>query len=69
MGVAESLTRPSGLEAVRKAVKDPSQFEAVFEIKGQKQVNLETRILASGPIDSSAIWSGAKANTVSFPAE
>ncbi|MBI1360051.1 MAG: hypothetical protein GC155_07165 [Alphaproteobacteria bacterium] len=69
MGVAESLSKAGSLDALGKPAKDGGSFEALFEIKGQKQVNLETRILATSRIDSAAIWTGAKANAVSFPAE
>ena len=69
MGVAESLSRAGGLDPLRKPARDGGSFEALFEIKGQKQVNLETRILATSAIDSAAIWAGGKANAVSFPAE
>jgi hypothetical protein len=69
MGVAESLSKPASLEALRKAVKDTGSFEALYEIKGQKQVNLEARVVATAAIDSAAIWAGGKADVVSFPAE
>jgi hypothetical protein len=69
MGVAENLSRPSSLETLRKAVKDTGSFEALYEIKGQKQVNLEARVVATANIDSAAIWAGGKTAVVSFPAE
>ena len=69
MGVAENLSRPSSLETLRKAVKDTGSFEALYEIKGQKQVNLEARVVATASIDSAAIWTGGKTAEVSFPAE
>jgi hypothetical protein len=69
MGVAENLSKPSSLEILRKAVKDTGSFEALYEIKGQKQVNLEARVVATAPIDSASIWTGDKTAAVSFPAE
>jgi hypothetical protein len=69
MGVAENLTRPASLEALGKMAKDNGSFEALYEIKGQKQVNLEARVVATANIDSAAIWAGGKSNPVSFPAE
>ena len=69
MGVAESLSKPASLEALRKAVKDNGSFEALYEIKGQKQVSLEAKVVATAALDSAAIWAGGKANPVSFPAE
>ncbi len=69
MGVAESLSKPASLEALRRAVNDSGSFEALYEIKGQKQVNLEARVVATAAIDSAAIWAGGKADAISFPAE
>lgn len=69
MGVAEALTQPERLRRVEQAIGGKKDFEALFEVKGQKHVNLEAQVLASYPLDSSAIWSGARANIASFPAE
>ena len=44
-----------------------SDFEALFEVKGQKHVNLEAQVVASYPLDGEAIWSGERANTASYP--
>lgn len=69
MGVAENLSKPAGLEALGKAAGNSKSFEALYEVKGQKHVNLEARILATANIDSAAIWTGDKTRVVSFPAE
>ena len=69
MGVAEALTQPDRLKRVEQAIAGKRDFEALFEVKGQKHVNLEAQVLASYPLDSKAIWSGARANIASFPAE
>jgi hypothetical protein len=69
MGVAEKLTRLVELSEVEKKAAGADDFEALFEVKGQKHMNLEARVLASYPVDSSSIWTGANANTVTAPAE
>lgn len=67
MGVAESLARPSSIEEIEKNTNGARDFEMLFEVKGQKHVNLETRPLVSYGIDSASIWTGAQANRRSFP--
>lgn len=67
MGVAEALTQIDRLEKVEKKTGGEKDFEALFEVKGQKHVNLEAQVLASNGIDSPTIWSGAPANVASFP--
>jgi hypothetical protein len=69
MGVAESLTRMSSLGEVEKITDGVKDFEMLFEVKGQKHVNLETRPLASYELDSASIWTGANANAGAFPPE
>ena len=69
MGVAESLTRTSSLGEVEKITDGVKDFEMLFEVKGQKHVNLETRPLASYELDSASIWTGANANAGAFPTE
>ncbi|MDP3494112.1 MAG: hypothetical protein Q8R82_13455 [Hyphomonadaceae bacterium] len=67
MGVAEALTQMDRLAKVEKKTGDSTDFEALFEVKGQKHVNLEAQVLASYDLDSSTIWSGAPANVASYP--
>jgi len=69
MGVAEKLTRIASLGELEKKAEGAPDFEMLFEVKGQKHVNLETRPLASYQLDSAAIWTGANANTGAFPAK
>jgi hypothetical protein len=69
MGVAEKLTRVVELSEVEKKAAGADNFEALFEVKGQKHMNLEARVLASYPVDSSSIWIGANANAVTAPVE
>ncbi|RYG31552.1 MAG: hypothetical protein EON93_12760 [Burkholderiales bacterium] len=67
MGVAEALTQIDRLEKVEKKTGGEKDFEALFEVKGQKHVNLEAQVLASNEIDSPTIWGGAPANVASIP--
>jgi hypothetical protein len=69
MGVAEALTRERSIDELQAAVGQVQDFEAVFEVKGQKSVNLETRPIATASLDSGAIWSGEHTARLSFPAE
>ncbi len=69
MGVAEALTQPDRVRQVEEVTKRERDFEALFEVKGQKHVNLEAQVVASYPLDSASIWSSARANVASFPAQ
>ena len=69
MGVAELLTRPAGLKAIGAEARGRSSFETLLEVRGQKNVNLETRILAGDALDSQDIWSSPPSEAVSFPTE
>jgi hypothetical protein len=69
MGVAEKLTHVASLEKLQEKLTKAEDFEALFEVKGQKHVNLETHVLASYELNSPSIWTGANANTAKFPAE
>jgi hypothetical protein len=69
MGVAEALTQPDRVKRVEQATNRERDFEALFEVKGQKHVNLEAQVVASYPLDSAAIWSGGRARIASYPAQ
>jgi hypothetical protein len=69
MGVAEALTRGPSLDALKRAVGAGEDFEAMFEVKGQKHVNLESRILGAGALDSASIWRGERRDPLEFPTE
>ncbi len=69
MGVADAVTRMRSLDALQKTVGGRGDFEVLYEIKGQKHVNLESTVLAHGKIDSQAIWSGEPSRFVTFPSE
>lgn len=67
MGVAEAVTQLDRLARVQRKTPSEGDFEALFEVKGQKHVNLEAQVVASYPLDGEAIWSGDRANTASYP--
>lgn len=67
MGVAEAMSQPDRIQRVEASTKGERDFEALFEVKGQKHVNLEAQMIASYPMDSAAIWSGGRANVVAYP--
>jgi hypothetical protein len=69
MGVAEAMTQPDRIKRVEQATNRERNFEALFEVRGQKHVNLEAQVVASYPLDSAAIWSGGRANIASYPAQ
>jgi hypothetical protein len=67
MGVAEALTQMDRLAKVESRTGMEDDFEALFEVKGQKHVNLEAQVLATYPLDATSIWTGERARTASFP--
>jgi hypothetical protein len=69
MGVAEKLTRVSELSELEQKTPASGDFEALFEVKGQKHMNLEARVLAAYPVNSPSIWTGANANPVTVPSD
>jgi hypothetical protein len=66
MGVAEKMTRMDKLGEIEKSTKGVEDFEMLFEVKGQKHVNLETRPVVSYQLDSSSIWTGG-GSTAKYP--
>ena len=69
MGVAEALTQMDRLARVEKKTPKEGDFEALFEVKGQKHMNLEASVLAAYPIDGQSIWTGERANAARYPAK
>ena len=69
MGVAEAVTQMDRLARVEKKTPKDGDFEALFEVKGQKHMNLEASVLAAYPLDGQSIWGGERANTASYPAK
>lgn len=67
MGVAEAVTQIERLERVQKKTPKEGDFEALFEVKGQKHMNLEASVLAAYPLDGQSIWSGERANAARYP--
>lgn len=67
MGVAEAVTQLDRLARVEQKTPVDGDFEALFEVKGQKHVNLEAQVIASYPLDGAAIWSGDRANVAAYP--
>ena len=60
-------TQLDRLARVEKKTPAGGDFEALFEVKGQKHVNLEAQVIASYPLDGAAIWSGDRANAAAYP--
>lgn len=69
MGVAEGLTKASALTDLNKSAAGKKDFETLFEVKGQKHINLQSHILVSSPIDSAAIWAGERKPVGQTPAK
>ncbi len=66
-GIAERLSRPGVLDALREAVGGASSFEALFEIEGQQNVSMDIRLAAAGALDSARIWTAQPPRA--FPGE
>ena len=69
MGVAEAVTQMDRLKRVEQKTPKDGDFEALFEVKGQRHMNLEASVLAAYPVDGAAIWSGDRANAAKYPAK
>lgn len=69
MGVAEAVTQLDRLARVEEKTPNGEDFEALFEVKGQKHVNLEAQVVAAYPIDGTAIWNSNRANAAKYPAQ
>lgn len=68
MGVAESVTRASTLAALHEQAGGSSEFDALYEILGQRHISLESSVLAAAARDSSKIWV-MQDNPLEFPSE
>lgn len=69
LGLAEMLGRREGVDELARATGRSADFEALLEVRGQKHVNLETRILAVSPVDSSQVWRGERRAAPVYPQE
>jgi len=67
MGVAEAVTQIDRLARVEEKTPREKDFEALFEVKGQKHVNLEAQVLAAYPLNGTAIWSSERVNAAKYP--
>jgi hypothetical protein len=69
LGLAELLSREDGVKALAASSGNTKDFEALLEVRGQKHVNLETRVLAAAPVDSARIWQGERLAPRVYPSE
>ncbi len=67
-GVADSLTRPASLSALRQAAGETASLEAIYEIQGRRHVSLESALIAAAPRDSARTWSTLD-EPLQFPSE
>ena len=67
MGLAAAMTQADQLRRLEQTAGAESDFEALFEVRGQSHVDLEARLISLYPVDSSAIWSGGRARTAFRP--
>lgn len=56
LGLAKSLTNFEALETLTVQSKGARDLEALFEVKGQKNVDLQTDLLGWTPLDSQNLW-------------
>jgi hypothetical protein len=63
---AEALASPSGLTALAKGAKNASAFEALYEVRGLKRINLGGRLLTVAPLKTEKIWN-ATPSGLRFP--
>jgi hypothetical protein len=56
---AEALATPAGLAALAKGAHDASAFEALYEVRGLKRINLGGRLLTVAPLKTDKIWNSA----------
>jgi hypothetical protein len=68
LGLAEWITNDAQVRAARE-VGALSDVQAVLEVRGQRQVSLETRVVAAHPIDSDEVWRAGSQPAKAFPVE
>ena len=56
LGLAKSLTQLETLETLTVQSNGARDLEALFEVKGQKNVDLQTDLLGWAPLDSENLW-------------
>jgi hypothetical protein len=58
MHMAETLTKPSALQALTASAGKTPGFEALYEVYGMDKLNLDGKLLLTSPLDSTTIWTG-----------
>lgn len=69
LGLSELLGGRDGVSRLSNAAGNAGDFEALVEVRGQKHVNLETRVLAASPVDSTRVWQDDNAPARVYPSE
>ncbi len=60
--MAETVTSPRKLAALFGQAQGASGFEALYEVYGMDRLNLDGKLLLTSPLDSTRIWTGARAS-------
>ena len=63
---AEALATPAGLAALAKGANNVGAFEALYEVRGLKRINLGGRLLTVAPLKTEKIWN-AQPSGLRFP--
>lgn len=66
-GLAEAFGAPGGAAELNALARRHPDFEALLEVRGSGGTSLETKVIASGPVDSAAAWSPERSRSVIFP--
>ncbi|MEZ5936606.1 MAG: hypothetical protein R3C52_00130 [Hyphomonadaceae bacterium] len=69
MGLTDSLVNGAANARMASLIDKQTDVEALFEVKGQKHVNLETKVVVADNLDSAAIWSASPTHRLEFPKE
>lgn len=69
LGLAEMLSQRDGVTTLTEASGGVPDFEALLEVRGQKHVNLEARVVSASSIDSRQVWQGDRRASPVYPQE
>jgi hypothetical protein len=58
MHMAETLTKPTALQALTAQTGKTPSFEALYDVYGMDKLNLDGKLLMTSPLDSTTIWTG-----------
>ena len=58
MAAAEQMGQPAGLAALRKVIGSSDDFEALYEVTGQGEVNFRAKLLTAARRNPARDWSG-----------